>query len=152
RLVALDDGYEPDRALANMAELVEKRRVFAVVGNVGAPTAERTAPYALKKKVLFFGAYTGALVLRKSPPDRYVFNVRAGLPEETGAAVRYLIESRQVRPEQIAVFSQQDSYGDAGFQGVVKVLRRYGRDREQIPHVGYPRNTLQVEKAAAEVV
>src|SRR5260370_42442844 len=39
RLVALDDGYEPDRCLANMRELVETRKVFAILRNVGTPTA-----------------------------------------------------------------------------------------------------------------
>src|SRR5262249_34162839 len=64
RLVALDDGYEPDRAQANMAELFNKP-VFAVVGNVGTPTAEKTLPYALDKQMVFFGALTGAPLLRR---------------------------------------------------------------------------------------
>src|SRR5207244_13277298 len=85
RVVALDDGYEPDRALANMKELVEQRNVFAIIGNVGTPTAEKTVPYALEKNLLFFGAFTGAPLLRKDPPDRYVFNVRASYEEETAA-------------------------------------------------------------------
>ena len=31
----LDDGYEPDRARANMEELYSKHKVFGVIGNVG---------------------------------------------------------------------------------------------------------------------
>jgi hypothetical protein len=116
--------------------------VFAVVGNVGTPTAEKALPYALEKKLLYFGAYTGGL-LRKGPPDRYAFNYRASLEEETAAAVRYLVEVRRVRPEQIAVFDQRDSYGDSGFRGVVKWVRRHGRDPDQVVRVRYPRNTLQ---------
>ena len=81
RLVALDDGYEPERALANMQELDQQRKVFAVIGNVGTPTAEKTLPYALEKQLIFFGAFTGAKLLRKEPPDRFVFNYRAGYEE-----------------------------------------------------------------------
>jgi ABC-type branched-subunit amino acid transport system substrate-binding protein len=35
RLLALDDGYEPERARTCMRELVEQRKVFAIAGNVG---------------------------------------------------------------------------------------------------------------------
>jgi hypothetical protein len=37
--------------------------------------------------------------------------------------VRYLVKIRGVRPEQIAVFAQQDAYGDSGFAGVAKAMR-----------------------------
>ena len=99
KLVALDGGYKPDRALANMKELFEKRGVFAVIGNVGTPTAEKTLPYALEKRLLFFGAFTGAPLLRKDPPDRYVFNYRAGYKEETAALGKYLVEIKKIRSE-----------------------------------------------------
>ena len=72
--------------------------------------------------MLFFGAFTGANVLRNDPPDRYVFNYRASYAEETDAAVRYLVKMRKLQPRQIAVFAQQDSYGDAGFAGVAKAI------------------------------
>jgi ABC-type branched-subunit amino acid transport system substrate-binding protein/predicted Ser/Thr protein kinase len=152
RLVALDDGYEPAGALANMRALNEEHKVFAVIGNVGTPTAEKALPYALEKRMLFFGAFTGADLLRRDPPDRYVFNYRASLAEETGAAVRYLIETCNIRAEQIAVFAQDDGYGDSGFRGAAKELRKYGRKRDDILRVGYRRNTLQVEQAVAAVV
>lgn len=151
RLVALDDGYEPDRALTNMQELVEKRKVFAVIGNVGTPTAEKTVPYALEKKMLFFSPFTGAAMLRKDPPDRYVFNVRASYEEETAASLKYLLEVKKIAPEQIAVFAQKDGYGDAGFRGVVKVMRKYGRGPEQILRVGHVRNSVDVKEAVTEI-
>jgi eukaryotic-like serine/threonine-protein kinase len=152
KLVVLDDGYEPDRALANMKEFYGQRKAFAVIGNVGTPTAEKTMPYALDKKMLFFGAFTGAPLLRKDPPDRYVFNFRASYAEETAAIVKYLVESKGMRPEHIAVFAQQDGYGDAGFNGVVKMLRKYGKQPEDILRVGYPRNSIDVTAAVDEVL
>jgi ABC-type branched-subunit amino acid transport system substrate-binding protein len=151
-LVALDDGYEPARTKDAMRDLVETRKVFAVVGNVGTPTAEVSVPYVLEKKVLFFGPFTGAGLLRREPPDRYVFNYRASYVEETAAVVRYLVEVRKIKPTQIAVFAQQDGYGDAGFGGVVRALRRYGRDQDQILRVGYKRNTLDISEALDTIV
>jgi branched-chain amino acid transport system substrate-binding protein len=106
RLVAADDGYEPTRTAVAMKELYEKDQVFGLVGNVGTPTAVVALPYALDRKMLFFGAFTGAGLLRNDPPDRYVFNYRASYAEETAAVVNYLVEVRRLLPEQIAVFAQ----------------------------------------------
>jgi len=152
QLVALDDGYEPERTRQTMKELVETRKVFAVVGNVGTPTAEVAVPYILQKKVPFFGAFTGAGLLRKDPPDRYVLNFRASYAEETAAVVKYLVELRKVKPAQIAVFAQQDGFGDAGFAGVARALRRYGRSQDQILRVGFKRNTLELNDAVDEIL
>jgi branched-chain amino acid transport system substrate-binding protein len=146
-LVALDDGYEPARTKEAMKDLVEVKKVFAIVGNVGTPTAEVAVPYANEKKTLFFGAFTGAGLLRKDPPDRYVFNYRASYAEETATVVRWLVEVKKIRPAEIAVFAQQDSFGDAGFAGVAKALRNYGRAPDEILRVGYKRNTLELQEA-----
>jgi eukaryotic-like serine/threonine-protein kinase len=148
-LIALDDAYEPDKALANMIKLKDERQVFGIIGNVGTPTAEKTLPYALEHRLLFFGAYTGASLLRKEPPDRYVFNYRASYGEETAAIARYLVETKKIKPEEIAVFVQEDGYGGAGFDGVAKALRKYGRDRADILRVGHHRNQTDVGLAVA---
>src|SRR5258707_1001042 len=152
RLVAADDGYEPTRTAETMKELYEKEQVFGFVGNVGTPTAVVGLPYALERRTLFFGAFTGAGLLRRDPPDRYVFNYRASYAEETDAVVRYLVKIRGVRPEQIAVFAQQDAYGDSGFAGVAKAMRALrGGNEGAILRLDYQRNTLDVDDAVARL-
>jgi len=152
RLIALDDGYDPGKALANVKELDRERKVFAFLGNVGTPTAQQTLPYVLDRQMLFFGAFTGAPLVREVPPARYVFNYRASYEEETAAIVRYLLRVRKIKPEEIAVFAQQDGYGDAGFRGVAKELRNHGRDADQIVRVGYERNSLDVDAAVRQLL
>ncbi len=152
KLIAMDDGYEPARTQIVMKELAEHQKVFGFIGNVGTPTSAVAIPYALEKKALFFGAFTGAPLLRKDPPDRYVFNYRASYAEETAAAVRYLIEVRRIKPSEIAVFAQNDKYGDAGFEGVARTLRRYRRDPNKILRVGYERNTADVHVAVNDIL
>ena len=148
RLIAADDGYEPSRTADAMKQLFEKDEVFGIVGNVGTPTAMVALPYALERKMLFFGAFTGAGLLRRDPPDRYVFNYRASYAEETDAMVRYLVKVRRLRPEQIAVFAQQDGYGDAGFSGVAKAVRALrGGEASTILRLDYKRNTVDVNDA-----
>jgi branched-chain amino acid transport system substrate-binding protein len=152
KLLTADDSYEPTKTGAAMQQLYERDRVFGFIGNVGTPTAIVAAPFALERRALFYGAFTGAAVLRHDPPDRYVFNYRASYAEETDAVVRYLVKIRRLKPEQIAVFAQQDAYGDAGFAGVTKAMRALrGGDGGSILRLGYARNSLDVEPAIAQL-
>jgi ABC-type branched-subunit amino acid transport system substrate-binding protein len=152
-LVALDDGYEPGRAAPNMVELLDVERVLGVVGNVGTPTAVAALPVALDRKALFYGAFTGAGTLRRTPPDRYVVNFRASYAQETGAMVDALIDEAGLKPEEIAFFTQRDSYGDAGFAGGVAALKRHGLvDETGVTYGRYDRNTVAVESALAEIM
>lgn len=153
RLVALDDGYEPDRAVANMREFLDEREVFAVIGNVGTPTAKATLPLALEKKRVFFGAFTGADLLRKDPPERYVFNYRASYAEETSELVRYFVEVKKIPSTKIAVFAQNDEYGDAGYRGVVRSVAKLGHPRpEKVLRFSHERNDVDVHGAVKELV
>jgi len=152
RLIAADDGYEPARTASTMKQLYETNQVFGLIGNVGTPTAVVALPYALDRKMLFFGAFTGAGLLRNDPPDRYVFNYRASYAEETAAVVNYLVKVKRLAPEQIAVFAQQDAYGDAGFAGVEKAVRALrGSADSPIVRLGYQRNTVDVDDAVAQL-
>ncbi len=151
RLLALDDAYDPARTATCMKELVEKRKVFAVAGSVGTATAAVAVPYANEKGVLLFGAVSGASLLRNDPPDRYVFNYRASYAEETAAIVRHLVEVRRVDPTQVAVFVQDDAFGEAGFEGLAKVMRRYKRDPAKLLRVSYKRGTADVDEAVKAV-
>jgi serine/threonine protein kinase/ABC-type branched-subunit amino acid transport system substrate-binding protein len=151
RLVALDDGYEGPRALANVKQLIDERKVFAIIGDVGTPTTQQALPYVLASRTILFGAFTGAGLLRRDPPDRYVFNYRASYEEETARMIDYLVDVKKVPDGGIAVFAQNDSYGDAGFGGAAKRLRQKGHD-DQLLRIGYDRNTLDVDAAVAGLV
>jgi branched-chain amino acid transport system substrate-binding protein len=105
----------------------------------------------LSKKVIFFGAFTGSGILRRDPPDRYVLNYRASYEEETAKMVNYLIDVKKVPDRGIVVFAQNDSYGDAGFEGATKMMRKKGRD-DALLRVGYERNTLNIEDAVSKIV
>jgi branched-chain amino acid transport system substrate-binding protein len=151
KLIAADDGFEPTRTAEAMKQLYEKDQVFGMIGNVGTATAAVALPYALERRMLFFGAFTGANVIRHDPPDRYVFNYRASYAEETDAAVRYFVKMRRIPPRQIAVFAQQDAGGDAGFAGVAKSFRSLGASDSGILRLNYQRNTVDVEDAVNQL-
>jgi ABC-type branched-subunit amino acid transport system substrate-binding protein len=153
RLIALDDGYVPSRTAPNMRQLIEREHVLAVIGNVGTPTAVVAMPIAAEHKTLFFAAGTGGGALRKTPPDRYVINYRASYAEEMETIVGGLIDELHLQPQQIAFFTQRDSYGDAGFYAGIAALKRRGlMNTRAVSHVRYERGSLAVEKAVASLI
>jgi branched-chain amino acid transport system substrate-binding protein len=152
KLVTADDGYEPTRTLNAMKDLYEKNQVFGFIENYGSPTALISIPYALEHHALYFGAFTGANSLRHDPPDRYVFNFRAGYAEEADALVRYLVKVRRLRPEEIGVLTQQDAYGEAGMDGVAKAMRALRNGNQgTIFRMSYNRNTVNIDEAVAQL-
>ena len=151
-LITMDDGYVPQAAAQNMVALIDQEKVLAVLGNVGTPTAKVTVPIATEKKTLLFGAFTGAGLLRPDPPNRYAINYRASYLQETAAMVRGLL-AQGILPYQIAIFSQDDSYGDAGYAGVMRGLKEAGYVHGyRLAHGRYERNTQDVGKGLLEIL
>jgi len=153
RLIVLDDGYEPSRTAHNVRQLIEKDDVLAIIGDVGTPTATAAIPIANEQKTLFFASFSGGGILRKNPPDRYVINFRASYAEETAGMIDALVEVGGLKPEEIAFFTQRDSYGNAGYNGGIAALKNHGlKEEKDVLNVGYERNTLAVEDAVATLL
>ncbi|CAD5369066.1 ABC transporter permease [Rubrivivax sp. A210] len=146
QLRVLDDGYEPDRCKANTEALINKDSVFALFGYVGTPTALAALPLANAAAVPFFGPFTGAEALRE-PFSRQAFHVRASYYDETELIVRQLTALGLKR---IAVFRQNDSYGQAGLDGVVRALK--ARQLEPAAVGLVERNSVDVAKAVQAIV
>ena len=152
-LRAVDDGYEPARTVPNVKGLIADSSILGMIGNVGTPTAIAAIPLVRVGKIPFFGAYTGAGILRRQPPERYVINYRASYAEETAAMVQALVRDARIAPSRIAFFTQRDGYGDAGFSGGVAALKAHGvKNPLEIPHGRYERNTIAVEGGLAELL
>ena len=119
-LRSLDDGYEPDRAVANTKQLIGPNGVFALFGYVGTPTTLAAMPVFSRAGVPLVGPFTGAEVFRH-PLNRYIFNVRASYFDETDKLVEVLA-ALDLKP--IAVFYQNDAYGQAGLEGVRRAMAK----------------------------
>jgi branched-chain amino acid transport system substrate-binding protein len=145
-LRTLDDGYEADRAAANTRRLVADADVLALFGYVGTPTSLPSIAIATEARVPFFGAFTGAQGLRE-PFNRYVFNVRASYFDETELIIKQLTAEGLTR---IAVFYQNDSYGQAGLAGVNRALA--ARNMKVMASGTVERNTVDVAKAVDAMI
>ncbi|MGV3633533.1 MAG: ABC transporter substrate-binding protein [Pseudorhodoplanes sp.] len=142
KLISVDDGYEPSKAIAATRKLIEDDKVFALLGPVGTPTAVAAQPIAGAAKVPFIGAFTGASFLRNPKLDN-VINVRASYDAETEAWVRHLTEDLNIK--KIAIFYQDDAFGRAGLSGFAKAMKK--RDLQIFAEGTYERNTTAIKTA-----
>jgi Periplasmic binding protein len=144
-----NDDYDPALALSNVEALLDIRElrpdadapdlrgpngVFALLGNIGTATTLATAPLSNKNGVLLFSPFTGAHdYLRDGTRAPYIYNFRPGYFDETEVIVDYMASHRQPRIisdppgdsyARLLVFAQNDSYGDAGYAGVIEAYNR----------------------------
>lgn len=124
QLVSKDDGFNPAQTVEIVKHLYENENIFGFVGNFGTQTTAAVLPYLLQRRVLLFAPYVGATLVRRDPPDRYVFTFRPGGGDETAAGVQYLMKIKRFSPQQIAVFAQGDGYGAYAYDGAQKAVRR----------------------------
>ena len=140
-LVTEDDGYDPARAPAASKKLIDEKKVFGLLGYVGTPTGVVHLPVTTAAKVPLVGMFTGAEALRV-PLNRYVFHVRASYYDETEKIVEQVLS---VGGKKIAVFYQDDAYGQAGLKGVEIAMTK--RNLKINALGAFERNTLKVENA-----
>jgi branched-chain amino acid transport system substrate-binding protein len=144
-LITLDDGYEPTRTVPNTKKLIDEHKVFALIGYVGTPTSVPAVPVFTEAKVPFIGPFTGAESLR-APFNRYIFHVRASYYDETEKIVEQVVSTGG---RNIAVFYQDDAYGQAGLKGVEIAMAKRNLKISALGTV--ERNTVKVESAVKAI-
>ncbi|MEO8847107.1 MAG: ABC transporter substrate-binding protein [Casimicrobiaceae bacterium] len=144
-LRTLDDGYEPDRAVANTHRFVDRDEAFALFGYVGTPTTLAAMPIFTQARVPLVGPFTGAEQFRR-PLNRYIFNVRASYFQETDDLVELLTKLNLTR---VAVFYQNDAYGKAGLEGVDRAMKK--RKLEIVGTGTVERNSSDVTAAVTAI-
>lgn len=147
QLVALDDGYETERTVANTKTLITEKNVFALLSYYGtSPTTEAMNKVFGPAKVPLVGTISGANSLREpvasNANSRYMFNVRASYADETEAIVNQLVSFGL---KNIAVFYQNDGFGQSGLDGVTAALKKHNLAPTAVGTV--ERNSLDVAKA-----
>jgi ABC-type branched-subunit amino acid transport system substrate-binding protein len=141
-LISRDDGYDPDRSVAQTLRLIEQDKVFALIGAVGTPTAMATIPITSARGIPFIGPFSGAEFLRDLELPNVV-NIRASYEAEAEAWIRHLTEDRHFR--RIGIFYQDDSFGRDGLAGVKRALGKRGL--ELAAEGTFERNTRAVASA-----
>ena len=145
-LISFDDAYEPEAAVNNTLRLIEQEEVFALIGEVGTPTSRSAAPVAADAGIPFIAPFTGAEFLRNDDWQN-IINLRASYYQETEEMVARLIDDLGIT--RIGVLFQDDSYGRAGYRGVLFALDR--RDLKPASIGLYPRNTTAIKAALLDL-
>ncbi len=150
-LVALDDGYETDRTVANTKKLIEESKAFALLQYYGSsPTTQAMNDVFGPAKVPLIGTISGAGTIRQSPKDnpnnKYMFNIRASYADETEAIVNQLVG---LGLKSIAVFYQNDGFGKSGLDGATAALKKHNLTPAAVGTV--ERNSLDVDAAVKAI-
>ncbi len=150
-LVALDDGYETERAVANTKTLLQENKAFALLAYYGSsPTTEVLNTVTGPAKVPLVGTISGASSLREpisaNPNSRYMFNARASYGDETDTIVEQLVS---LGIKRIAVLYQNDGFGKSGLDGVSAALRKHSLEPVAAGHV--ERISLEVTTAVESI-
>jgi len=144
-LHTMDDGYEPARCQANTQALLNEE-VVALFGYIGTPTSLAALPLATAAKTPFIAPFTGAQALR-DPFNRHVFHLRASYYDETARIVNQVTG---VGMKRVAVFHQNDSYGQAGLDGVTRALK--AQQLEAVATATVERNSVDVAAAVEKIL
>ena len=144
-LRALDDGYEPDRCVENTQKLLGDD-VFALFGYIGTPTCQAALPLVSKAQIPFIAPFTGARILRE-PTLKNVFHLRASYNDEIELMVRQLTH---LGLQKIAVFHQNDAYGQSGLEGVTQALA--ARQLKPVAQATVERNSQDVGAAVKSLL
>lgn len=150
-LVALDDGYETERTVANTKALINEKNAFALLAYYGSsPTTEAMNSVFGPARVPLVGTISGAGTLREAisanPNTRYMFNVRASYADETELIVNQMVS---LGLKNIAVFYQNDGFGKSGLEGVTAALKKHNLTPSAVGTV--ERNSLDVGKAVESI-
>lgn len=144
-LVAYDDDYNPPLMISNVKRLIEKDRVFALIGLVGTPTTLTVVGFCQEWKIPLLFSFTGAIELR-NPVKKFIMNLRPSYWDECATAVDYFIMHGKKR---FAVFYQNDAYGINGRNGVERRLIKY--DLNLIAEASYIRGQSDVQDQVREI-
>ena len=113
KLVLEDSGYDPKRAVLATQKMVERDKVFAMVGPMGSPTVIAAQDILLEEGIPQLFPLSAAEFTFKmdpaKPQERLKFNNLLPYVESTRAAVKYMITSRNFKAP--CIMHQDDEYG-----------------------------------------
>ena len=142
KYITYDDKYEPKLTLENTQKLLQNKDLFALYGFVGTPTVNNILPILHNNNIPFISAFTGASFLRNNS-NKNIINFRTSYFNEIKEHIKYLHKKKGFT--KIAVFYQNDEYGEDGYVAVVNILKTYSLS--PIAEGNYKRNTLSIRHA-----
>lgn len=123
RLITYDDELKPAKSVANAKLLLERDKVFAMVGNIGHATNISAYEYSSTKKVPTIGALSIS-DLTSNPPRELLYVLPSPQSTETAAYIDHAVEV--LKAKKIAMLYQNDGWGKPAYDIAVQRLEKHG--------------------------
>ena len=124
RLIAEDSAYDPKKAVLASQKLIEKDKIFAMVGPMGSPTVIASQDILFDAGVLQLFPLTAAEFTYKfdpaKPQERLKFSNLLPYVESTRAALKSMIAMK--KPQKPCLMYQDDEYGKNVLDGFTQQL------------------------------
>jgi ABC-type branched-subunit amino acid transport system substrate-binding protein len=124
KLILEDSGYDPKRAVLASQKMIEKDKIFAMVGPMGSPTVLAAQDILFDAGVLQLFPLTAAEFTFKfdpaKPQERLKFNNLLPYVESTRAALKYMMEWKGFKKP--CLMHQDDEYGKNVLDGFTQQL------------------------------
>jgi ABC-type branched-subunit amino acid transport system substrate-binding protein len=124
KLIIEDSGYDPKRAVLASQKMVERDRIFAMVGPMGSPTVLAAQDILFDAGVLQLFPLSSAEFTFKfdpaKPQERLKFNNLLPYVESTRAAVKFMIETKNFKKP--CTMYQDDEYGKNVLDGFTQQI------------------------------
>jgi len=119
KLILEDNGYDPKKAVLASQKMIERDKVFAMVGPMGSPTVLAAQDVLFDAGVLQLFPLTAAEFTFRfdpaKPQERLKFNNLLPYIESTRAAVKYMIDAKNFKKP--CLMHQDDEYGKSVLDG-----------------------------------
>jgi branched-chain amino acid transport system substrate-binding protein len=112
---AVNDAYDPQKAVASVRQLVERDGAVAIVSTLGTATGLAVAPYLEAQNVAYVASLSGDRRLLGADPESPVFGIAPTGLKMGGSLGRYAVEEYDAK--RVAAFYQNDAYGTDGRDG-----------------------------------
>ncbi len=151
RLLIRDDAYLPPRAVANVRELVERDGVLAIVSQIGTANCYAVRDFMVESKTFWITPACGAdMWAGMRERNRYVFITYPGYVDEGIYLTKYGVEN--LKAKNIAVFYQNDLYGQQGLLGVKRgVFAARAKGAKLVAQVSYEVVDVEVTAQALKL-
>jgi branched-chain amino acid transport system substrate-binding protein len=124
KLIVEDSGYDPKKAVLASQKLIERDKIFAMVGPMGSPTVLAAQDVLFDAGVLQLFPLTAAEFTFKfdpaKPQERLKFNNLLPYVESTRAALKYMIDAKNSKKP--CIMYQDDEYGKNVLDGFTQQL------------------------------
>ncbi len=145
KLVTMDDEQKPAATVKLTRELIAAEAPVSMICTVATGNLEALATDGVLKQseTPMVGAVSGAASVIANPK---MFVIKASYHDEVDRLFKQIASFGQTR---VAVLYQEDNFGQDVLAGAAASAKKYGI--ELIARAGYPRNSIAVDKAVAEL-